>query len=506
MVFTITTPLYYVNDKPHLGSTYTTIACDAIARYRRLKGEEVIFVTGVDEHGQKIQRTAESKNLEPQEHCDAITKNYRNLWKRFDITNDRFIRTTDKTHIEVVQEFFKRVNNSGDIRKGRQTGWYCVGCEEYKEVDKNNKSPICSIHQKSLEWRDEENLFFCLSKYQSQILDLITQEGFILPTKSKNEMISFVKNGLKDFSISRIDVSWGIPVPGHPGHTFYVWFDALLGYISSLFTNSEKVEFNQLINKGWPASVHIIGKDILRFHAIYWPAMLLSAGLELPKQVHGHGFLTREGKKMGKSLGNILDPIDLENAYGLDPIRWYLLRDINFGNDGDFQEKRFKELINNDLANTIGNMINRTVSMSRNWFNNSVPTVESNSGDVIGEQSIKSIKIYLKAMDIHDFQKACLAILDLASESNSYLNTQEPWKKIKNESLHAEVANNIYNVLESCRIIAYLLYPLLPEYSSKMYKQLNIECIDKKWAEQLKWGLLKPGTSLPPPQPIINKI
>ncbi|MFN5219887.1 MAG: methionine--tRNA ligase, partial [Cyanobacteriota bacterium] len=380
MSYTLTTPLYYVNDRAHLGSTYTTLACDAIARHRRLRGEEVVFITGCDEHGLKIQRTAEAAGLTPQAHCDAVSSHYRDLWQRWQISNDRFIRTTDPRHRQLVEQFFRRVEANGDVVEGRQQGWYCVACEEFKEEAPAATDPSCPIHLRALEWRDELNLFFRLSRYQQQIEELVARPGFILPPSRRREVENFVAGGLKDFSISRVDLPWGIPVPGHEGHTFYVWFDALLGYLSALLEPGDPADLELAIQRGWPAALHVIGKDILRFHAVFWPAMLLSAGLELPDRVFGHGFLTREGQKMGKSLGNVLDPEVLLERCGRDAVRWYLLRDIPFGEDGDFQQQRFSDLVNNDLANTIGNLLNRTSSMARRWFEEAVPPAGQASG------------------------------------------------------------------------------------------------------------------------------
>ena len=365
MSFTITTPLYYVNDRPHLGSTYTTLACDTIARFHRLKGEKVTLISGCDEHGLKIQRTAEAAGLKPQAHCDAVSERFRDLWSRWGISLDRFVRTSEPRHRVLVAEFFARVEANGDVVEGRQQGWYCVACEEFKDDPHEAEDPECPIHRRPLEWRDEVNLFFRLSRYQEAIAALVARPGFVMPPSRRREVENFVAGGLKDFSISRIDLPWGIAVPGHPGHTFYVWFDALLGYLTALFGPGETPSLAALAERGWPAQLHVIGKDILRFHAVFWPAMLLSAGLPLPDQVFGHGFLTREGQKMGKSLGNVLDPELLLERCGRDAVRWYLLRDIPFGDDGDFQQQRFQDLVNNDLANTIGNLLNRTSSMAR---------------------------------------------------------------------------------------------------------------------------------------------
>ena len=295
MTYTLTTPLYYVNASPHLGSTYTTLACDALARFQRLESEPVIFITGVDEHGQKIQRTAEDQGVGPQEHCDRISTTYKELWSRWQISQDRFVRTTDPRHLQLVEQFYRRVQASGDVIKGRQTGWYCVGCEEYKDDPADAVEPMCPIHLRPLEWRDEVNLFFRISRYHKQIEELVARDDFIAPPSRRQEVRNFVAQGLRDFSISRANVSWGLPVPDQPGHTFYVWFDALLGYLSALLDDGGSVELDRLVRAGWPASVHVIGKDILRFHAVYWPAMLLSAVPHL--KGFGHGFLTREGRR-----------------------------------------------------------------------------------------------------------------------------------------------------------------------------------------------------------------
>ncbi len=508
MSFVITTPLYYVNDKPHLGSIYTTIVCDAIARYKRLLGKEVIFITGVDEHGLKIQRTANEKGVDPQTHCNNITNIFNDNWKDWDITYDKFIRTSSNLHESIVSEFYARVKKSDDIYMGVQKGWYCVGCEEFKDNPENSSTYKCPIHQKNLEWRNEENLFFRLSKYQKQIEEIINKPTFIEPKERRNEIINFVAKGLKDFSISRTNVSWGIPVPGIDNHTFYVWFDALLGYVSALSLNEKENSLKKSINAGWPPDIHLIGKDILRFHAVYWPAMLISAGFELPKTVFGHGFLTREGQKMGKSLGNVLDPKVLLSKYGRDPVRWYLIKDISLGNDGDFQNKRFVDIINNDLANTIGNLLNRTSSMSRKWFKNKVPKdVKITRNSELAYLSKVTVDKYINNFNAYKLDLASRDILNLAIKTNLYLNDKQPWILIKNESNIPLVKEIIYNVLESTRIIGLLLLPLLPELSAKIDAQLGF--IYKKevlWKNQLEWGVLNQDSELPNPIPIINKL
>ena len=507
MGFTLTTPLYYVNDKPHLGSTYTTIACDAIARFQRLENNKVIFITGVDEHGQKIQRTAQARNIQPQEHCDVISNEYKNLWENWHITSNRFVRTTSPRHKILVDEFFKRVENSGDIRIGQQKGWYCVGCEEFKDITDEKNTPKCPIHLKDLEWRDEENLFFCLSNYQSQIEELVNNPSFIQPQSRKNEITNFVSNGLKDFSISRVNVEWGHSVPGYKGHTFYVWFDALVGYLSGILETSVDVDLDLLSIKGWPADVHVIGKDILRFHAVYWPAMLMSARIDLPKKVFGHGFLTREGQKMGKSLGNVLDPEDLLNRYGNDAVRWYLLSDIEFGQDGDFQNQRFIDIVNNDLSNTIGNLLNRTTSMSHKWFGNKIPSNSTRSdNDYFKDIVDKAVVNYKQYFNNYNFKKAAEEIISLATLANVYLSEKEPWKIIKQKGSEEKVQSYLYNVLETCRIIAYLLNPLTPNLSVRILDQLGLISNIQTWDSELNWGKLESNKNFPPALPVMNKL
>ena len=507
MVYTLTTPLYYVNDRAHLGSAYTTLVCDAIARQRRLCGESVLFITGCDEHGQKIQRTAEAAGLSPQAHCDEVSEGYRQLWQRWQISNDRFIRTTDPRHRSIVEQFFARVEANGDVIEGRQQGWYCVACEEFKDDPHEAQDPECPLHRRPLEWRDELNLFFRLSRYQQQIEQLIAQEGFIQPQNRRREVENFVAQGLRDFSISRVNLPWGIGVPGHSGHTFYVWFDALLGYLTALLEPGDEPDLQLVTKRGWPASLHVIGKDILRFHAVYWPAMLLSAGLPLPKRVFGHGFLTREGQKMGKSIGNVLDPQQLLDKCGRDAVRWYLLRDIPLGDDGDFQQQRFTDLVNNDLANTIGNLLNRTSSMARRWFADAVPPA---GGAAASSHPLAAAALLAKqqselAWERLDLRPAAEAALQLAITANGFLNDQAPWKLIKQEGEQAQVAADLYAVLEATRQVAVLLAPLVPDLSARMLAQLS-QAGAASWPDSLAWGLLPSGLALPEPQPVMARL
>jgi methionyl-tRNA synthetase len=521
MPFTLTTPLYYVNDRAHLGSTYTTLACDAIARFQRLQGQEVRFITGCDEHGLKIQRTAEAAGITPQAHCDAVSAGFRELWQRWQISHDRFIRTTDPRHRAVVEAFFARVEANGDVVEGRQQGWYCVACEEFKDHPAGSEAPDCPIHLRPLEWRDEVNLFFRLSRYQEAITALVARPGFIAPASRRREVENFVAGGLKDFSISRRDLPWGIPVPGHPGHTFYVWFDALVGYLSALFDADDPIDLEVLAQRGWPARLHVIGKDILRFHAVFWPAMLLSAGLPLPEAVFGHGFLTREGQKMGKSLGNVLDPELLLARCGRDAVRWYLLRDIPFGDDGDFQQQRFSDLVNNDLANTIGNLLNRTSSMARKWFEAAVPPAgaAAATSHPLAVAAARTDQATVEALTALDFRGASEAILALAQEANGYLNDRAPWKRIKQPDQALEVAADLYAVLEAARLVAVLLTPLLPEMAARMLRQLGQAPLPSDatapgqaaptataWMQARRWGGLRSGDPLPEPEPVMQRL
>ncbi|MFM7086132.1 MAG: methionine--tRNA ligase [Cyanobium sp.] len=536
MTYTLTTPLYYVNDRPHLGSAYTTLACDALARFQRLRGEPVLFITGCDEHGQKIQRTAEAAGLTPQRHCDGVSAQYSELWQRWQISHDRLIRTTDPRHRRIVEQFYARVEASGDIVEGRQQGWYCVACEEFKDDPHEAQDPDCPIHRRPLEWRDEINLFFRLSRYQQAIEELINRPGFVEPASRRHEVENFVRQGLRDFSISRIHLPWGIPVPGHDGHTFYVWFDALLGYLTALLEEGDAADLDTALARGWPAAVHVIGKDILRFHAVYWPAMLLSAGLPLPQRVFGHGFLTREGQKMGKSLGNVLDPELLLERCGADAVRWYLLRDIPFGEDGDFQQQRFQDLVNNDLANTIGNLLNRTASMARKWFSEAVPpaALAAEPDHPLAQRCLSALAPYTEAFERFEFRTACETVLQLAGEANGYLNERAPWKLMKQEGQAETVAADLYAVLETCRWLGVLLAPLLPDLSGRILSQLGEPpfdsgrpasqaqdqhgssggvgdpdrgaAADSPWCRALRWGLLPCGRILSEPSPVMQRL
>lgn len=516
--FTITTPLYYVNDLPHIGSAYPTIAADAIARFNRLRGTPTLFVTGSDEHGQKIQRTAESLGRTPKEHCDLIVEGFKELWERLDIRYDRFIRTTDERHAAIVKEFFGRVWDRGDIYINQQKGWYCVSCEEFKEERELLEDHYCAIHvNKQAEWRDEENYFFRLSNYQDRLEKLYQERpDFILPESRRNEVLNFVSQGLRDFSISRINVDWGFPVPVNPNHTIYVWFDALLGYITALLDPDQAPTLDNALSTWYPINTHLIGKDILRFHAVYWPAMLMSAGLPLPDRIFGHGFLVRDGVKMGKSMGNVIDPIALVGRYGSDAVRYYFLKEIEFGRDGIFDEARFVNILNADLANDLGNLLNRTLRMAHKYCGGEVSNVTSDSISL--ENPLKAAGVGLgdrvtRAYDALAFSVACNEILTLVRIGNKYIDEQAPWTLYK-QGNQAAVEQVLYVVLESVRLAAYLLSPIIPKVSTAIYKQLgysidfntvNLADAASTFAHHT-WGLLQANQPLDDPQPVFQKL
>ncbi|MDX2216236.1 MAG: methionine--tRNA ligase [Oculatellaceae cyanobacterium bins.114] len=516
--FAITTPLYYVNDLPHIGSAYTTIAADVISRFYRLQGKSVLMITGTDEHGQKIQRTAETLGRSPQDHCDKIVEGFQALWSQLDIQCDRFIRTTSKRHEAIVREFFQRVWDNDDIYLGRQQGWYCVSCEEFKEERELLEGHRCAIHTtKETEWRDEQNYFFRLSKYQDK-LEALYQErpDFIRPDIRRNEVLSFVSRGLQDFSISRVNLDWGFPVPTDPNHTLYVWFDALLGYVTALLDPEDEPTLDHALADWWPINLHLIGKDILRFHAVYWPAMLMSAGVPVPGGVFGHGFLTKDGQKMGKTLGNIIDPYELVGRYGSDAVRYYFLKEIEFGRDGDFNETRFIDILNADLANDLGNLLNRTLNLVHKYCGGFTPSLTG--ADIPTDNPLKDKGLTLgeevaEAYASLAFSQACEAILGLVRAGNKYIAEQAPWSLYK-QGKQAEAEQVLYTILETVRLAAYLLAPVIPQVSSALYRQLGFD-IDFNRPDSLtlypftvhaSWGGLPAKQALGTPEPVFRRL
>jgi methionyl-tRNA synthetase len=515
--FSLTTPLYYVNASPHLGSAYTTIAADVMARFQRLQGRSVLMITGTDEHGQKIQRSAEESGLSPQEHCDRVVIEFSDLWERLNISYDRFIRTTDPRHEILVKEFFQRMWDQGDIHKGQQTGWYCVSCEEFKEERDLLEGNRCPIHvNKTVEWRDEPNYFFRLSRYQEKLEKLYADHpGFIQPESRRNEVLSFVSQGLKDSSISRVNVTWGIPLPNDASQTLYVWIDALLGYLTALLEPDDEPTLENALSRWYPINLHLVGKDILRFHAVYWPAMLMSAGLPLPERVFAHGYLTKDGQKMGKSLGNVLNPVDLVDRYGADAVRYYFLKEIEFGRDGDFSETRFINILNADLANDLGNLLNRTLKMAYKYCEGKVPQPAAfDTSNLLWEMGQNLGDRVADAYNSLAFHQSCEVCLALVRAGNKFIDEQAPWSLYKQGQL--ETVNHVlYTVLESVRLAAYLLSPVIPSLSQAIYNQLGFDQTnfnDPMIADYLppsvhaQWGGLPSGQSFRESQPIFQRL
>ncbi|KMT17497.1 hypothetical protein BVRB_2g037790 [Beta vulgaris subsp. vulgaris] len=510
--FVLTTPLYYVNAPPHMGSAYTTIAADAIARFQRLMEKKVIFVTGTDEHGEKIATAAAAAGSSPTDHCDTISQAYRTLWKELDIAHDKFIRTTNPKHEAVVNEFYSRVLANGDIYRADYEGLYCVNCEEYKDKNELNEDDCCPIHLKPCIARKEDNYFFALSKYQKKLEDLLEQNpDFVQPSSRLNEVQGWVKTGLKDFSISRAAVDWGIRVPGDHKQTIYVWFDALLGYISALLESEEQPSLQDTVASGWPASLHLIGKDILRFHAVYWPAMLMSAELSLPKKVFGHGFLTKDGMKMGKSIGNTIEPNELVQRFGADAVRYFFLREVEFGSDGDYSEDRFINIVNAHLANTIGNLLNRTLGLLKKNCQSTLPVDsaiagEGNTFKINVENLVEKASTHYQNLSL---SSACEAVLEIGNAGNVYMDERAPWSLFKQGGTAAEAAaKDLVIILEAMRIIAIALLPAAPSLCWRIYSQLGYsedEYNALTWHET-KWGGLKAGRVMAEAKPVFARI
>ncbi|KAI4351052.1 hypothetical protein L6164_005440 [Bauhinia variegata] len=510
--FVLTTPLYYVNAPPHMGSAYTTIAADAIARFQRLLGKKVTFITGTDEHGEKIATAALAQGSTPPEHCDVISQAYKKLWKDLDISYNKFIRTTDKRHEAIVKEFYSKVLAKGDIYQADYEGLYCINCEEYKDEKELLDDNCCPVHLKPCVSRKEDNYFFALSKYQKSLEEILNQNPhFVQPSYRLNEVQSWIKSGLRDFSISRASVDWGIPVPNDKTQTIYVWFDALLGYISALTDDKDQPDLLNAVSSGWPASLHLIGKDILRFHAVYWPAMLMSAGLSLPKTVFGHGFLTKDGMKMGKSLGNTLEPNELVQNFGTDAVRYFFLREVEFGNDGDYSEERFINIVNAHLANTIGNLLNRTLGLLKKNCQStlvvdSTAAAEGNAFKEKVEQLVDDARIHYENLSL---STACETVLEIGNAGNSYMDERAPWSLFKQRGAASEAAaKDLVIILEGVRIIAIALFPVTPSLSWRIYEQLGYsrDQFDAATWSDTKWGGLKGGQVMALPKPVFARI
>ncbi len=462
----ITTPIYYPSAKPHMGHAYSSIIADFFARFKKIDGFDVYFLTGTDEHGLKIQRSAEKLNKDPKSFCDEISKTFEDLTKTLNLSNTDFIRTTEERHKVSVQNLWNILEKNNQIFLSKYSGWYSVSDEAFyneDEVEEKDGLKISKSSGSTVEWVEEESFFFKLSEWEKPLLEFYEKnKNFILPESRRNEVISFVKSGLKDLSVSRKTFSWGVKVPSDENHVVYVWLDALTNYLSSLKYPDEN---NELYKNFWPADLHIIGKDILRFHAIYWPAFLLAAKIEPPKRVYGHGWILSGDEKMSKSKGNILDPLEIINVYGLDPLRYYLLKEVSFGNDGNISEEKLENCINSDLANNFGNLCQRVLSFTEKNCSSLIPDHKYNDDDLEILKPLNNLDKIRSFIDNQDINQYMSFIVDRLFAANKYFNDQEPWKK-KDDRLRLNTI--VYTALELIRKISILLYPVMPETSLKV--------------------------------------
>ena len=492
----ITTPIYYPSAKPHMGHAYSSIIADFFARFKRIDGFDVHFLTGTDEHGLKIQRAAENKNVEPLEFCDQISRTFRDLSKTLNLSNTDFIRTTEERHKKTVQHLWSELEKNDDIYLSKYSGWYSISDEAYYNEDEiidKNGSKVAEASSSLVEWIEEESYFFRLSKWQDKLLDHYEKNAdFISPKARRNEVINFVKSGLKDLSISRKAFSWGIKVPGNPDHVIYVWLDALTNYISALNYPDTK---NTLFKKFWPASVHLIGKDILRFHAIYWPAFLMAAKIPLPEKIYGHGWILSGDEKMSKSKGNILDPVDIINLYGLDPLRFYLIKEVSFGNDGNISRDKLVDCINSDLANNYGNLCQRVTAFAEKNCASKVPenTIFNNDDLIMLNKFTENLEKIRQEIDKQNINFYINFIISALFEANKYFNDQEPWKKKDDKG---RLNTIVYTSLEMIRKISFMLYPIIPDSIDKALKIFNLNSKDITFGSIASHNYLRAGSDI----------
>ncbi|GAB2598392.1 methionine--tRNA ligase [Streptomyces capparidis] len=503
--FYVSTPIYYVNDAPHLGHAYTTVAGDVLTRWHRQRGERVWYLTGTDEHGQKIMRTADANGVSPQEWCDRLVEEaWKPLWEHLEIANDDFIRTTQKRHTERVQEFVQDLYDKGEIYKGGYEGPYCVGCEEFKApgelLDGEGGAKLCPVHKKPVEMLKEENYFFKLSAYGPKLLEYYeAHPEFVQPASARNEVVQFVKQGLQDLSISRSAFDWGIPIPWDPKHVIYVWVDALLNYATAVGYGADQARFEST----FPADVHLVGKDILRFHAVIWPAMLMANGLPLPGRVFAHGWLMVGGEKMSKSNLTGISPQQLTSHFGVDAFRWYFLRAIAFGQDGAFSWEDFTARYTSELANDFGNLASRVAAMVGKYFGGELPraTAVGDAERALAGALAETVRVADERIGEHlDFSGGIGAVFDYVKQVNGYLTEQAPWKVAKDESpeARARLATILYTAAESLRALAVLLNPVMPATCEKLWASLGAEphlgaLADQPLREAGDWGRLPAG-------------
>jgi len=505
--FYITTPIYYPSAKLHIGHAYCTTIADAIARFHRLEGDDVFFLTGSDEHGLKIEQKAEAAGVKPIEYTDKIVAGFQNLWKRLSISNDDFIRTTQERHVRVVQEVFRRIYAKGDIYKGKYTGLYCTPCESYwteHQLDENGCCPDC---HRPVQEVSEEAYFFKMSKYQDRVLKYIEDHpDFIQPVSRRNEMINFIKQGLDDLCISRTSFDWGIPVPTDPKHVIYVWFDALTNYLTPIGYLDDPERFK----KYWPADLHLVGKEIVRFHSIIWPCILMALDLPLPKKVYGHGWLIVDGDKMSKSKGNVVDPIGLIDEFGADPIRYFLLREINLGQDGNFSRDALIQRINSDLANDLGNLLHRTLNMTMKFQDGVAlaPAGESAVDASLKQDAADTVEFFAQNMEQMELSKTIKKVWAFISRANKYIDETAPWALAKDPAKKQELANVLYNLLESLRLIAVMVSPFMPTTAERIWKQLNLpqDFHSVQLEDIQKWGGTPAGHKVGTPVQLFPRI
>ena len=494
--FYITTPIYYPSAQPHMGHAYSSIIADFFSRFKRMDGFDVNFLTGTDEHGLKIQKAAEKSGLDTLKFCDNISQTFRDLSKTLNLTNDDFIRTTEIRHKNSVQKLWKELEKNDDIYLSKYSGWYSISDEAFysdDEIEDEEGKKKAILSKSPVEWMDEESYFFRLSKWEKPLLDYYKNNpDFISPISRKNEVISFVEGGLKDLSISRKSFSWGIQVPGNNEHVIYVWLDALTNYLSALNYPDTN---DPLFKKFWPASVHLIGKDILRFHAVYWPAFLLAAKIPLPKKIYSHGWILSGNEKMSKSKGNILDPLEIINQYGLDPLRYYLIKEVSFGNDGNISKERLEDCINSDLANNFGNLCQRVTAFTIKNCQGKIPDkVKFEDDDLkILDRFRSNIELIRNKIDNQDINYYINFIVNSLFDTNKYFNDQEPWKK-KDDLVRLNTI--VYTSLEIVRKISFMLYPIIPESSLKALKIFNIQEKEIKFSTLEDHNYLKSNLSI----------